>query len=190
MWLIVGLGNLGSKYENTRHNIGFMVIDRLAQRAGVKLTTKKFNAQFGSHVIAGCKSLLSKPQTYMNCSGDSVQPMAAFYKIVSDQIVVIHDELDLPFGCVRIKQSGGHAGHNGLRSISARLGGGDYLRVRIGIGRPSRGNDVTGHVLGSFNSVERANLEDVTERACEAVEMVLRDGVIAAMNSVNGQSSI
>ena len=190
MWLIVGLGNPGSKYENTRHNIGFMVVDRLAQRAGVKLTTKKFNAQFGSHVLGGSKLLLSKPQTYMNCSGDSVQPMAAFHKIVSTRIVIIHDELDLPFGCVRIKQSGGHAGHNGLRSISARLGGGDYPRVRVGIGRPAHGDNVTAHVLGAFNSVERANLEAVIERTCEAVETLLDEGVVAAMNSVNGQPAV
>ncbi len=190
MWLVVGLGNPGSKYEKTRHNIGFMVVDRLAQRAGSKLSTKKFNAHFGSCVIAGCKSLIGKPQTYMNCSGDSVQPMAAFHKIVSTQIVIIHDELDLPFGSVRIKQSGGHAGHNGLRSISARLGGGDYPRVRVGIGRPTHGDNVTGHVLGAFNRVERANLEAVIERTCDAVETLLSQGVIAAMNSVNGQPPV
>ena len=187
MWLIVGLGNPGSKYDKTRHNIGFMVADRLAQRAGFKLATKKFRSHFGSHVIAGQKALLSKPQTYMNCSGDSVQPMAAFYKLKSTQILVIHDELDLPFGCVRIKQSGGSAGHNGLRSVSARLGGGDYPRVRVGIGRPTHGDNVTAHVLGAFNSVERASLDAVVERTCDAVEMLVSEGVVAAMNRVNGQ---
>ena len=190
MWLIVGLGNPGSKYEHTRHNIGFLVADRLAERAGSKLSTKKFNAQFGSCVIAGCKSLFGKPQTYMNSSGDSVQPMAAFHKIGSSQVVVIHDELDLPFGSVRIKQSGGHAGHNGLRSISARLGGGDYPRVRVGIGRPTRGDNVTGHVLGAFSSVERSSLDAVIERTCDAVETLLSEGVVAAMNSVNGQPPV
>jgi len=190
MWFVVGLGNPGSKYDKTRHNIGFMVVERLAERAGFKLDTKKFNARFGSGLIAGQKAVVAKPQTFMNCSGDSVQPMAAFYKLASQRIIIVHDELDLAFGCVRIKQSGGHAGHNGLRSISSRLGGGDYPRVRVGVGRPPHGGDVTGHVLGVFNSAEKANLEAVVERACEAVEMVLCDGVVAAMNSVNGQSPV
>ena len=190
MWFVVGLGNPGSKYDQTRHNIGFMVVERLAERAGFKLDTKKFNARFGSGSIARQKVVVAKPQTFMNCSGDSVQPMAAFYKLASQRIVIVHDELDLAFGCVRIKQSGGHAGHNGLRSISSRLGGGDYPRVRIGVGRPPHGGDVTGHVLGAFNSAEKASLEAVVERACEAVERVLADGVVAAMNSVNGQSPV
>ena len=190
MWFVVGLGNPGSKYDKTRHNIGFMVVERLAERAGFKLDTKKFNARFGSGLIAGQKAVVAKPQTFMNCSGDSVQPMAAFYKLASTRVVVVHDELDLAFGCVRIKQSGGHAGHNGLRSISARLGGGDYPRVRVGIGRPPHGDNVTAHVLGAFNSVERANLEAVIERTCEAVETLLCEGVVAAMNSVNGQSPV
>ena len=190
MWFVVGLGNPGSKYDKTRHNIGFMVVERLAERAGFKLDTKKFNARFGSGLIAGQKAVVAKPQTFMNCSGDSVQPMAAFYKLASTRVVVVHDELDLAFGCVRIKQSGGHAGHNGLRSISARLGGGDYPRVRVGIGRPPHGDNVTAHVLGAFNSVERANLDAVIERTCEAVETLLCEGVVAAMNSVNGQSPV
>lgn len=186
MWFVVGLGNPGSKYDKTRHNIGFMVAERLAERAGFKLDTKKFNARFGSGLIAGQKAAVAKPQTFMNCSGDSVQPMAAFYKLASQRVIVVHDELDLAFGCVRIKQSGGHAGHNGLRSIGARLGGGDYPRVRIGIGRPSHGGDVTGHVLGAFSSGERGDLDEVIERACDAVESLVRDGVVSAMNTVNG----
>ena len=136
MWLVVGLGNPGAKYAQTRHNIGFMVVDRLAERAGGKLGTKKFSAQFGRESIAGRSVVLSKPQTFMNNSGDSVQPMAAFFNVPSARVLIIHDELDLSFGLVRIKQSGGHAGHNGLRSISSRWGGGDYPRVRMGSGAP------------------------------------------------------
>ncbi|MEE2836516.1 MAG: aminoacyl-tRNA hydrolase [Myxococcota bacterium] len=190
MWLVVGLGNPGAKYAQTRHNIGFMVVDRLAERAGGKLGTKKFSAQFGRESIAGRSVVLSKPQTFMNNSGDSVQPMAAFFKVPSARVLIIHDELDLSFGLVRIKQSGGHAGHNGLRSISSRWGGGDYPRVRIGIGRPSSGGDVTGHVLGRFSADEDRDVQAVVERACDAVEAVLRDGVVAAMNTVNAAGPI
>ena len=186
MWLIAGLGNPGGNYAKTRHNIGFMVADRLAERWSGSLSTKKFKARFGSLQIKGEKVVLAQPQNFMNCSGDSLQPMAAFYKIEPGRVVVIHDELDLAFGHVRIKQGGGHAGHNGLRSVSGRLGTGEYPRIRVGIGRPDHGGDVTGYVLGAFNSGERGDLDAVIERACDALETLLSEGVTSAMNAING----
>ncbi len=186
MWLIAGLGNPGSKYANTRHNIGFMVVARLAERWSGSLSTKKFNARLGSLQLKGEKVLLAQPQTFMNCSGDSLQPMAAFYKIPPERMVVIHDELDLAFGDVRIKQGGGHAGHNGLRSVGGRFGTGEYPRVRVGIGRPEHGGDVTGFVLGAFNSGERSDLDAVIERSCDAIEAIVSTGAVAAMNQING----
>jgi PTH1 family peptidyl-tRNA hydrolase len=186
MWLIAGLGNPGSNYAKTRHNIGFMVADRLAERWSGRLSTKKFKARLGSLQIKGQAVILAEPQNFMNCSGDSLQPMAAFYKIPAQRVVVIHDELDLAFGDVRIKQGGGHAGHNGLRSVGGRLGTGEYPRIRVGIGRPEHGGDVTGFVLGTFDTGERADLSAVIDRACDALEAILEDGVTLAMNAING----
>ena len=186
MWLIAGLGNPGKKYERTRHNVGFMVAELLAQRWGVDTKTKKFASRFGRGTVSGSDALIALPQTYMNLSGDAVQPMAAYFRVPIERIVVVHDELDLPFGVVRAKGGGGHAGHNGLRSLKQRLGGGDFPRVRVGVGRPEAGNDVVGHVLGGFNTSEARHLEAVIERAADIVEQVMKHGVGAAMNRVNG----
>ncbi len=190
MWVIAGLGNPGSKYATSRHNIGFMVLDRLAERWSVSTRSKKFSSQFGQGQVGDTRALLAKPQTYMNCSGDALQPMAAYHKVPPSRVLVIHDELDLPFGTVRVKLGGGHAGHNGLRSIGARLGGSEYPRIRVGIARPSSGGDVTGYVLGSFSSAERPELDAVIDRSCDAIERVLGEGVVAAMNAINGLQSI
>jgi PTH1 family peptidyl-tRNA hydrolase len=186
MWLIAGLGNPGAQYAATRHNIGFMVLDRLAQRCAAKLDTKKFNARLTATQLCSQKVLLAKPQTFMNCSGDSLQPMAAFYKLSVERLVVVHDELDLEFGDLRVKVAGGHAGHNGLRSIGKRFGSAEYARVRVGIGRPDHGGDVTSHVLGGFNRSESTDLDAVIERACDALEAILKSGATAAMNTING----
>ena len=194
MKLIVGLGNPGKKYERTRHNIGFMVVERMLRMHGLGDLREKFSALWtkgdatidaGRHAIA-----LLLPQTFMNLSGDSVQPAATFLKVAPADILVVHDELDLPWRDVRVKVGGGHAGHNGLRSIIARLGTPDFVRVRVGIGRPPPGfkGDVADFVLQDFDASERAELPDVMDRAVAAVERVVAVGAASAMNALNKKS--
>ena len=191
MHLIVGLGNPGKKYEKNRHNVGFMVVERLARMHGVPDLKDKFSGRFarGELAVGGRRhpAGLLEPQTFMNLSGDSVQPAAAFLKVDVPQVIVVHDELDLPWADVRLKVGGGHAGHNGLRSIIQRLGKPDFVRVRVGVGRPPPGfkGDVADYVLHDFDGAERAELPDVVDRACAAIEKILGDGTAAAMNAVN-----
>ena len=190
MLLIVGLGNPGKGYENHRHNVGFMVADALVEALG----DVPFRARFSGR-LARLKALrpstdgafVLEPQTYMNRSGDSVQPAAAFFKIPVEDIVVVHDELDLPFGEVRLKKGGGHAGHNGLRSLLERLGGGDFCRVRFGIGRPpaSFRGDVADFVLSPFSSDERVELPRLLKLARETVLDIATRGFLAAANARN-----
>ena len=183
MLLVVGLGNPGKKYERNRHNVGFMVAERLRASHGLPDFREKFSALFSK----GDAFALLEPQTYMNLSGDAVQPAAAFLKVEPANIVVVHDELDLPWKDVRVKVGGGHAGHNGLRSIIGRLGTPEFVRVRVGIGRPPPGwkGDVADWVLADFDAMERAELPDVVDRAVAAVEKVVKDGAAAAMNALN-----
>ena len=179
--LLVGLGNPGSKYAETRHNIGFKVVECLARRHGIPLGEQRFKARVGSGVIAGRPVLLMQPQTFMNLSGEAVQPAAAFYRLAPESVIVVHDELDLPVGRLRLKAGGGHAGHNGLRSLDQHLPGKDYFRVRVGIARPPvPGSDVSNWVLGGFPVSERPVVERSIEEAADAVECLLRDGLIAA----------
>jgi PTH1 family peptidyl-tRNA hydrolase len=193
MHLLVGLGNPGAKYERTRHNIGFMAVDDLGRRgpAGGGSPSdwrEKFRGLWLKTSAAGREVVLLKPQTFMNLSGECVQPAAAFFKVTPERVVVLHDELDLPFGEVRVKVGGGHAGHNGLRSLIERLGTPDFVRVRIGIGRPPAGfrGQVADYVLSPFEAVESATLPSLIERAAEAAEKVLALGATAAMNATNG----
>lgn len=191
MHLVVGLGNPGKKYAKNRHNIGFMVVERLARSHGLPELKEKFSAVWakGELAVGGRRFPVAvlEPQTFMNLSGDSVQPAAAFLKTEPAQVIVIHDELDIPWKDVRLKVGGGHAGHNGLRSIIGRLGSPDFVRVRVGIGRPPPGfkGDVADYVLQNFDAMEAAELPDVVDRACAAIERVITDGVTAAMNAVN-----
>ncbi len=182
MHLVVGLGNPGRHYEDNRHNVGYMVVDALARAVGASFKSK-FSGEFG---IAGELAFL-KPATFMNLSGESVQPAAAFLKVPLDNLIVIHDELDVPFADVRIKLGGGHAGHNGLRSIILRMGSPDFARVRVGIGRPPVDfkGDVASYVLSGFASEERKQLDDVIGRAADATNLILKHGVLAAMNHAN-----
>jgi len=182
--LIVGLGNPGKEYQATRHNIGFMILDRLAARHGIGLSTKKFKGVYGTGFMRTDSVVLLQPQTFMNRSGQSVQPAAAFYDVEPERIIVVHDELDIDPGKVRIKVGGGHGGHNGLRDIIAKTGWRDFLRIRAGIGRPTRG-DVTGHVLGAFAKSEQNLRDEMIEVACDALEMIVSDGVDAAQNRFN-----
>jgi PTH1 family peptidyl-tRNA hydrolase len=190
MFLVVGLGNPGKKYAQNRHNVGFMAVDALASDVSGLAWKEKFSALFGRGEASGQAVALLKPQKYMNLSGDSVQPAAAFAKVPVSDIVVIHDELDVPFGEVRLKVGGGHAGHNGLRSMIERCGSPDFVRVRVGIGRPPPGfrGDVADFVLSDFDTSERAELPDVVARAVQATKKVLSLGPAAAMNAVNAKA--
>jgi PTH1 family peptidyl-tRNA hydrolase len=181
--LVVGLGNPEKKYARNRHNVGFMCVDALASDLGAPEWRDKWK---GRTTKAGDVTLL-EPMTFMNLSGESVQPAAAFLKAAPTDILVVHDELDLPFGDVRLKMGGGHAGHNGLRSIIECLGSPDFARLRVGIGRPPAGfrGDVADWVLSNFDPVETAELPDVLDRGKAAIRRVLKDGIVPAMNVTN-----
>jgi PTH1 family peptidyl-tRNA hydrolase len=190
MWLVVGLGNPGKKYEANRHNVGFMALDEIARAESLGDFREKFSALFSRGKASFGEVALLKPMTFMNLSGDSVQPSAAFLKIAPSEIIVIHDELDVPFGDVRIKFGGGHAGHNGLRSLIDRLGTPDFIRVRVGISRPPpefRG-DVADYVLANFDSSEKAELPKVIDRAVAAATAIPVHGLDVAMNRLNAKA--
>ena len=179
--LIVGLGNPGPQYSWTRHNAGFMVLDRLSRTAGIPVTRKAFSGLTGDGNWSGERVFLLKPQTFMNLSGRSVAEALRFYKLSLADLIVIHDDLDIPFGRVRLKDGGGHGGHNGLRSLAQELGSSDYLRVRIGIGRPVHG-DVVNYVLSNFVKDEMDGLMGVLDGALDALEMLLKEGLPKAMS--------
>jgi PTH1 family peptidyl-tRNA hydrolase len=187
MLLVVGLGNPGREYASHRHNVGFMAVDELAARLRADAFREKFSGEWTKAEIGGEQVVLLKPMTYMNESGRSVQPAAAFFKVKPSDVIVLHDELDLPFGDVRLKMAGGHAGHNGLRSIIGSFGTPDFGRVRIGVGRPptSFRGEVADFVLSSFDAVERASLPDLLKRATESVLEVAARGFGPAMNVRN-----
>lgn len=187
MKLIVGLGNPGMDYAETRHNIGFMVATRLAECNGIALKRKGYQGFYGVGRVAGEEATILLPQTYMNRSGESVAPACQSLGIAPGDLIVVHDEIDLVFGCLRIKVGGGHGGHNGLRSIGATLGEAGYSRLRMGVGRPPVGGDVSGHVLSRFNATERVLLKRYVEAAADALELLLRDGAQEAMNSYNNR---
>lgn len=184
-WLVVGLGNPGPEYARNRHNAGFMIIDLIATRMG---------ARFGRHRRAvahvaeghlgagGPRLVLVKPMTFMNLSGAPAAALSRFYKIPAERIVVLHDELDIPYGQIRLKLGGGEGGHNGLRSLSQSLGTRDYLRVRFGIGRPPGRQDPADYVLSDFSTVERKELELLVDRAADATEVILTSGLERAQN--------
>jgi PTH1 family peptidyl-tRNA hydrolase len=187
--LIVGLGNPGPKYLWTRHNAGFIVLDRFAQLNGISLTRKNFSGLYGEGDFKGDRILLLKPQTFMNLSGRSVAEALRFHKLTLADILVIHDELDIPFGQVKFKENGGHGGHNGLRSLHQLLGGGGYPRLRIGIGRPVHG-DMADYVLTAFGRDETAALPQLIDGAVDALEMFLGEGLPKAMSIYNNRSLI
>jgi peptidyl-tRNA hydrolase, PTH1 family len=188
-WLVIGLGNPGREYAGNRHNVGFLVADLLASRMG---------ATFGRHKRAhaavaegrlgfgGPRVVLAKPLTYMNLSGAPVAALAQFYKVPMENVLAVHDELDLPYGQVRAKRGGGEGGHNGLRSISKSLGTKEYARVRFGIGRPPGRQDPADYVLSDFGGVERKDLEFLVDRAADIAEAVVVEGVEWAQNKYHG----
>ena len=181
-WLVIGLGNPGPEYAGNRHNCGFMVADVLAARIGAGFKRDRSRAVVVAGRLAGYPVTLAKPQTFMNLSGGPVAALRGFYKIPTERIVVLHDDLDLPFETIRLKLGGGDGGHNGLRSVTAALGTRDYLRTRVGIGRPPGRMDPADFVLRDFSAAERKLLPLVLERAADAVEVLLRQGLAAAQN--------
>lgn len=185
MKIIVGLGNPGRKYERTRHNAGFMVVDELAKNLHVDVAQDKYHALIGKARIDAEAAVLAKPQTYMNDSGRAVAAiLRETYATVSD-LIVIHDELDLSLGSVRVKTGGGHGGHNGLRSLIEYLGSPDFIRVRIGIGRPELNTDPADYVLSPFLAEERPAAAEAVAKAAEAVRLIVAEGPARAMNIVN-----
>ncbi len=183
--LVVGLGNPGPSYAGNRHNVGAMVLDVLSDRVGGRFKSHKSGADVVEGRLAGARVVLAKPRSYMNVSGPPVAALARFFKIDPAEVIVVHDELDLPPATIRVKLGGGEGGHNGLRSISASLGTKDYLRVRFGIGRPPGRMDPADYVLKDFAAAERKELPLELERAADAVELLISDGVLAAQNQLH-----
>ncbi len=184
--LIVGLGNPGRKYQWTRHNAGFMVLDRLSDVSGIAISRKKFSGFYGEGDWNGERVLLLKPQTFMNLSGQSVSQALNFQKLSLRDLTVIHDDLDIPFGRVKIKEGGGHAGHNGLRSLVSELGGGGFTRVRVGIGRPVHG-DAADYVLDSFAKYELAVLPELIDNIIDLLALYIKEGMSKAMSLYNNR---
>jgi PTH1 family peptidyl-tRNA hydrolase len=190
-FLVVGLGNPGPGYAGNRHNVGVMVLDELAARAGIRLSAGKgarSRALAGEGRLAGRRVVLARPLTYMNESGGPVRGLLDYHRIPADDLVVVHDELDLPFATVRLKRGGGEGGHNGVRSVTRSTGTKDYLRVRVGIGRPPGRQDPADFVLRDFSAVERKELDLLVAEAADATEALLVKGLEAAQNEVHPRS--
>ncbi|PZS15906.1 MAG: aminoacyl-tRNA hydrolase [Pseudonocardiales bacterium] len=183
--LIVGLGNPGPSYAGNRHNVGFMVLDELAHRVSGRVTSHKAGADVLETRLAGRRVVLARPRSFMNISGPPVAATARYFKVPPTDVVVIHDDLDLDYGVLKLKRGGGEGGHNGLRSISACLGTRDYLRVRFGIGRPPGRMDPADFVLRDFSAVQRRELELLVDRCADAVEQLLTQGLAATQNQVH-----
>jgi PTH1 family peptidyl-tRNA hydrolase len=187
-YLVVGLGNPGPAYRGNRHNVGFMVLDLLAERVGGRFSRHKARADVVEGRLGPLPAprvVLAEPRSYMNESGGPVAALCGFYKIPVEQLVVVHDELDLPYGSLRLKRGGGDNGHNGLRSVTRSLGSRDYLRVRFGIGRPPGRMDAADYVLRDFTAAERKDLDFHLDRAADATEALVRNGLESAQNSYN-----
>ena len=185
MKIIAGLGNPGDPYRLTRHNMGFLVVDALADDCGIAIQKKKFEALLGDGRIGEHRVLFVKPQTFMNLSGQSIRQVLDFYQNTADDLLVVHDDLDLPFGTVRIKVGGGDGGHKGIRSLIDHLGEATFTRVRLGIGKPAFRDDTERYVLQPFPKADLEQLADVVQTACEAVREILAAGARPAMNRFN-----
>jgi len=180
-YIVAGLGNPGSTYQWTRHNAGFLFLDRLADQENVSISKKSFSGFCGEMNFSGHRLILLKPQTFMNLSGLSVMQALQFHKLPIENLIVIHDELDLPFGVVRFKNGGGHGGHNGLRSIIENLGKGDFIRLRIGIGKSLHG-DTTSHVLGKIPPEQMESLPCVLDGGIDMMKVMLAEGLPKSMS--------
>ena len=186
MYIIVGLGNPDKQYEGTRHNVGFDVIDKLAEKYNISVDTKKHRAYIGKGVIEGQKVILAKPQTYMNLSGESVFSMTDYYKIApEEELLVIYDDISLDVGQLRIRKKGSAGGHNGIKNIIAHLGTMDFPRIKVGVGEKPKGYDLASYVLGHFHGEDLELMEEGYEKAISATEEILKGEIDAAMNEYN-----
>lgn len=185
-WLVAGLGNPGQKYANTRHNMGFLTVDLLAEREGVKLNKVKFKSAYNILKLAGAKCLVMKPQTYMNLSGEAVGEAARFYKIPPERVLIIYDDVSLPVGKLRVRPAGSAGGHNGIKSVIAHLGTQDFPRIKIGTGAPGGDGDMIDWVIGVPSQKDREILLESFRRAIEAAECIIAHGCQRAMNDFNG----
>jgi len=184
MFLVVGLGNPGREYDNTRHNIGFEVIDYLSNKYNIEINRKKFKGVCGEGFIKNTKVILLKPETYMNLSGESIREVINFYKISNEEIIVIYDDISLDVGKLRIREKGSAGGHNGVKSIIANLSSEVFPRIKVGVGQPK--NNLVSHVLGKFSNEENEILKEVIEASSKAVEIIIEDDTKEAMNKLNG----
>lgn len=190
MYIIVGLGNPQKEYDNTRHNIGFDVIDVLAESNRIGMTEKKHKAVIGKGIIAGQKVLLAKPQTYMNLSGESVRELVDYFKIDETiELIVISDDISLDVGQLRIRKKGSAGGHNGLKNIILHLGHDNFHRIKMGVGEKPKNFDLADYVLGHFTKEERLIMDESVKDACKAIELMINDDVDAAMNLYNKKKS-
>lgn len=188
MYIIVGLGNPGREYQNTRHNIGYDVIDRLAEAERISVLEKKHKAVIGKGCVAGQKCVLAKPVTYMNLSGESVRELIDYYKVdETAELIVISDDISLNVGQLRVRKKGSAGGHNGLKSIIAHLGHDGFIRVKMGVGEKPGGWDLADYVLGHFSKEERGMMDEACDRAAEAIRTIITDGADKAMNSFNSK---
>ncbi len=186
MYVIAGLGNPGAKYENTRHNIGFMVIDAIAGKNHISVTEKKHKALIGKGIVGGERTLLVKPQTFMNLSGESVREIIDYYKIEEKaELIIVSDDISLAPGALRIRKKGSAGGHNGLKNIILHLGHDEFQRIRLGVGEKPSGYDLADYVLGHFSGDERELIAGSVEQASEAVEIMITEGADKAMNQFN-----
>ena len=185
MFLIVGLGNPGRQYEHTRHNAGFDVIDALAEKYNISISESGHKALFGKGMIGGQKVILAKPQTFMNLSGESLRPIMDFYKLEPEDFIIIHDDIDLDVGRLRIRRKGSAGGHNGLKSIISHLGSMDFPRVKIGVGEKPKGYDLADYVLGHFTKEEQAIFAERFDEVYDAVQLIVMGDITEAMNRHN-----
>ncbi len=189
MKLVVGLGNPGSGYAMTRHNLGAIVLDALAEAESTPLSKRGHEARYGTGKIGNERVILARPETYMNLSGRAVGKLARYYKIEAVDVIVIHDDLDIPFGDIRVKDGGGDGGHKGLMSIIDQLGSAEFIRIRAGIGRPVLSGMVESYVLGRLTEEEMREMPDIVEKGAKAVRAIISSGTVKAMNEFNVRRS-
>lgn len=185
MYLIIGLGNPEEEYANTRHNMGFDTINEIAKRNQISLTKKKFQAIYEVSIIEGKKVILLKPQTYMNLSGESIREVMQFYHIKPEEILVIYDDIDIEKGIIKVRKKGGPGGHNGMKSVIENIGTTDFPRIRIGIGQPEYKGDMINYVIGSVPEEEKRILAQGVQKAADAIEEFLKNGIDSTMNRFN-----
>lgn len=187
MYIIVGLGNPGKEYVNTRHNIGFDVIDKIAEQENIAILERKHRAVIGKGYIGGQKCILAKPQTFMNLSGESVRELIDYYKVdETAELIVIADDISLAVAQIRVRKKGSSGGHNGLKNIIQHLGHDSFVRIKMGVGEKPKGWDLADYVLGHFSAQERKELDEAAERAADAVRTIISEGPDQAMNRFNG----